>query len=361
MLLRMRPYISALTKPIFLFLLLSGFIPLSADAVLSDFSGPVRGQNTYLPYRLFLFTPALPSSALDQGTLEAGFQLYLTNDFHSYVTGTEDLPEHERISDYENILLEAQLQYQLTSAVSVIGIFGITAYCGGFLDPVIENFHKLFWFRNAGREYFPDNEVYIDIQNDNGMDIFGDKPEVAIEDWDIWVKYAFPVASASWQPALWTGVKVPVGAVWGSGIISTGYPDIGILMSSDHVLLPFLALYLQAGATVPLNAAFTAGEETPYPFASGLICTEWRISGSWSILGQMNIKTRVLSGGIRHWFFTETDRLSLPQTNVIAAVTRTTGKGTWQFYFEEDFLTNQGADITVGIQYRIMFPKRGTR
>jgi len=59
----------------------------------------------------------------------------------------------------------------------------------------------------------------------------------------------------------------------------------------------------------------------------------------------------------RH-FFTEIDRLSLPQTDLVFGLVRSGERDRLQLFFTENFLTHQGADITVGVRYSRVFPLR---
>lgn len=316
----------------------------------------MRGSNIYLPYALFLHSPALPSASLPKGALEAGIHLYLTNDFHSYkrtVNTGED--EYYRISDFENIRVEVLLHYQWTARTSFAALVRTTHFYGGFLDSLIEDFHQLFGFNNAGREHFDTNQVYINMANYNGMDISAEGPVNALGDTDLWVKYAIPVSRA--DTAVWAGIKAPTGAFSGSNIVSSGYPDAALQYTADIPLHRLLNTYLQAGVTFPFNSLFSAGENAPTPFLHGLIAFEYMPAGplsSCTYLAQLNVKTSVLSGSIEHWLF-DTDRLSLPQTNLLFGLVYRKDSFRWQLYFEEDFLTNQGADITVGLQVSRVF------
>ena len=328
---------------------------LFAQNVETDISveGPLRGYNTFIPYSLFLHSPAMPSAPMEKGAWEFGLNFYLTNDFHSYkLVMAGGATEYHRINDYESIIAECMLQHQFTESVSAIGIVRYAAYWTGFMDEIIEGFHSVFGFQNAGREYFPNYEVLINLTNNNGLEIYADSSVAALGDTDLWLKYAFAVPWA--DAAVWAGMKLPTGAISGESIISTGYPDFALQASADVPYKRYFMGYFQGGVTVPGDLLFSGGTQTPTPFFHGLAALGFNPGGNISYLGQLNVKTTVLSGPINHWLF-NVDRLLLPQTNLLFGIVSKIRGYRWQFYFEEDFLTNEGADLTVGVQVSRQF------
>ncbi|OHE75558.1 MAG: hypothetical protein A2413_17380 [Treponema sp. RIFOXYC1_FULL_61_9] len=152
-------------------------------------------------------------------------------------------------------------------------------------------------------------------------------------------------------------VKLPTGALSGYEIVSSGYPDFALgLLADFHSDGPF-SWYAQAGATIPGEVVLPSSAE-PYPFAVALLAAEFRPRSPWSLVGQLNFKTRVISGSLAHGFFTEIDRLSLPQTDLVFGLVRSGERDRLQLFFTENFLTHQGADITVGVRYSRVFPLR---
>jgi hypothetical protein len=94
----------------------------------------------------------------------------------------------------------------------------------------------------------------------------------------------------------------------------------------------FLTFYGQAGVVLPFNMK-------SYPMFNGLVGFEinpWEI---FSINLQMNIKTSPVSA------------YAFPQTNILAGFIFKFKDFRWQFYLEEDAISNEGADLTVNVMF----------
>ena len=74
----------------------------------------------------------------------------------------------------------------------------------------------------------------------------------------------------------------------------------------------------------------------------------------FSLNVQLNLKSPSLEPSLEddlHWLFTDTNRMLLPQVCLLAGCIWDWLGTRWQFYFEEDPLTNTGVDITFNLSF----------
>jgi phospholipase C len=92
---------------------------------------------------------------------------------------------------------------------------------------------------------------------------------------------------------------------------------------------------------------------------NGLIGIELNPLSFFSIVAQMNIKTSPISNNIEwSWnriFGTDFKKYSLPQTNILVGFIFKYKEFRWQFYVEEDAITNQGIDIAINFSFSHTF------
>ncbi|GHV51711.1 hypothetical protein AGMMS49579_07620 [Spirochaetia bacterium] len=298
-----------------------------------DYSkGPLFGKNLYLPYLIHYNFPSLSARSGKQFDFNYHLSVYIVQDVY-YVKNnafpadgvrTYDKKNIER--DYESIVGEPGVSFNPLRELQVGMDMRIIAYYNGFLDPLLEGFHGAFGFSNGGREYFLQNQLYINIPNDNGISFFLDKNAVSFGDIDLWTKWTFfehPKVSLAFLGAF----KIPSGKL--SALSGSGYPDWGLGILSDIRALWWLTAYAQAGVVFPFDMQ-------SYPMFNGLAGVEFHLWDFFSFNLQMNIKTPPISGSI----------YSLPQTNLLVGFTAAHKDFKWQFYLEEDPFTYQGTDIT---------------
>ncbi|MDR0316522.1 MAG: DUF3187 family protein [Treponema sp.] len=320
-----------------------------------DFSkGPLFGKNMYIPFLIHYNFPSLPAKSGERFDLQYHFSWYYIQDAHY---APNDLTQYEgRVSrrydlenvlrDYEGCVGEVGFAYHFLENMQAGIDMRIIAYYGGFLDPAFEFFHNAFDFMNGGREFFLQNQLYINIPNNNGIRLFLDKPAVSFGDIDVWGKWTF-FENANISLATLGAFKLPTGRL--ETLSGSGYPDLGLGLLSDIRATRLLTLYAQAGVVLPFNMK-------SYPMFNGLAGLEIHPWEPFSFIIQMNIKTSPIYDNTIEWtwnpyFGTYFAQYSLPQTNLLAGFVIKHKSFRWQVYFEEDTITNQGTDLTINVMF----------
>ncbi|MDR3283729.1 MAG: DUF3187 family protein [Treponema sp.] len=320
-----------------------------------DYSkGPLLGKNMFIPYLIHYNFPALSAKSGEKFDFQYHLSTYYVQDAsyvwnnpypysHSDVTRYYDTENVVR--DYESCINEAGFAFNILEELQIGMDMRIFSYYGGFLDAFIEKFHKTFRFASGNRKFFLQNQIYINIPNDNGAPLFLDGPSTAFGDIDVWGKWTF-FENKHVSLASLGAMKIPSGRL--ETLSGSNYPDIAFGIISDMRPVWFLTVYAQAGGVLPLSLKY-------YPMFNGLAGLEinpWKI---FSINVQMNIKTSPISNDIgwtwNNVFDTEHKVYSMPQTNIMAGVIFIFKGFKWQFYFEEDGITNQGTDLTLNFMF----------
>jgi hypothetical protein len=117
----------------------------------------------------------------------------------------------------------------------------------------------------------------------------------------------------------------------------------------DFRAFRYVTFYTQAGAVLPFNGK-------SHPMFNGLLGLEFHPSEMLSFILQMNIKTSPIADNTTDFSWnsawgTDYKQYSLPQTNLLAGIMIKHKKLQWQFYIEEDTITNQGVDITFNVMF----------
>lgn len=307
--------------------------------------GPLFGKTMYVPFLIHYTFPSLPASAGEQWDFNYHVSAYLVQDI--YYIENKPLPESGGRSydkanverDYESTIGELGLSFNPLRELQVGMDMRLIAYYRGFGDPFLEGFHGAFGFPNGGREFFLQNQLYINIPNNSGVSLFLDEPVVSFGDIDLWTKWTFFEIPRLSLALLGAG-KIPSGRL--NTLSGSNYPDLALGILSDIRALWWLSVYAQAGLVVPFDMK-------SYPMFNGLAGVEF---SPWDFLSfnlQMNLKTSPISGGYENHYFQ-------PQINILAGfIFRYKAPSrqifTWQFYLEEDTFTHQGADITFNLMF----------
>ena len=312
----------------------------------ADYSkGPLYGKNMFIPFLIHYSFPALTAKSAEQFEWNGHVSFYYSQDVHykakpsvSYDRDGNIIRQYDKanvVRDNESFVGELGLSFNPLAKLQIGADMRLVSYYGGFLDPLIEAFHGFLGLPNAAREYYLQNQLYINIPNNNGIRLFLDKPAAAFGDIDLWGKLTF-FENTKIALAGMGAVKIPTGRL--ETLSGSNYPDIGLAFLSDIRLVRRLTVYGQAGIAVPLNGR-------SYTMFNGLAGLEFSLSELLSLLVQMNIKTSPLSS--------EVQRYSQPQTNLLAGLKIRRKQYTWQFYIEENPFTLQGTDITAHVMFAI--------
>jgi hypothetical protein len=336
----------------FLLFLLLPALSLPADE--PSGSGPLYSTSIYFPYILFAQLSGFPAAVAADGDVNLAGTLYLTNDMVMWSEKISGESYYHTTQDHENLTFEGNFSRGFGRGLEAGGTIRFLLYYGGFLDWVIEGFHGLFDFPNGGREFFDQNRVEINVENNNGLEIKQKGTLFALGETDLWLKTDLFSDGRNRLTGL-VLVKVPTGALSGSSAVSTGYPDLLLAAMADFHPFRLFSFYFQTGFTLPGQHFNPAETARPYPHFSSLLAVEFHPSQRWGVIAQLNFKTAALGGDVKHWFFDNTDRLLLPQTDLLFGLVLTSDHDRWQLFFTENFLTNAGADITFGIRYSRTF------
>jgi hypothetical protein len=248
------------------------------------------------------------------------------------------------VSDYESFVAELGFAYNIFDELQAGIDMRLFSHSGGFMDSFLEKFHALFNFSNGGREYFLQNQIYINIPNDKGDPMFLDRNAVSFGDIDLWGKWTFLENRVISLAAL-SAFKIPTGKF--ESLSGSGYPDAALGLLSDFRISRFVSLYAQAGIVAPFTGKY-------YPMYNGMLGVEFH---PWKFLSfnlQMNIKTSPISDstipfGWNNLLRTNFAQFELPQTNVLGGVIFHIKGFRFQFYLEEDTIFNQGNDFILAL------------
>ena len=332
-----------------LFVLL--LVLLSFPAFTEDFSkGPLYGKNMYIPFIIHYHLPAVSARAGEQFDLQYHLSFYLAQDILCYLWGDEQMPQGRGYdtryiySDYEVFAAEMGIAYNVFNELQLGIDLRVFSFSGGFMDSFIESFHGLFGFPNGGREYFFQNQLYVNLPNNNGINLYLDESAVSFGDIDIWGKWTF-FENTNVSLAALAAFKIPTGRL--ERLSGTGFPDAGLGLFLDWRMARYFSLYTHAGIVMPFNGI------SNFMF-NGMLGAEVHLAQFFSLNAQMNIKTSPLNDttiphGLGNTFNTTLYHLSLPQLNILGGFVFKFNRTRLQFYFEQDAITNMGADITFGL------------
>ncbi len=319
-----------------------------------DFSkGPLYGKDMFLPYMIYLTFPGVRAKTERQFQLQYHTSFYFVNDFYiPYLDDNETYFDEEtgnyfnksiRAYDYESLNFEFGVSFTVLKNLQVGMNTRVVGYYSGFLDAIVQNFHDLFGFPNAGRNEFSQNEAFVDIKNASGVRLKLKNYAFSFGDIDTWIKYTF-FQKKRIALAVINGYKIPTGSV--KYLSGSGYPDIGIGFLMDLMPIRFISLYLQTNFILPLDSIIPQASSKPYPMFQGIFNFSVNPVKYLSILVQLNIKTPVLKTEYdledRYIGIHELDK---PQLDILAGFIVEIKNIRFQFYFEQNPIYTAGADI----------------
>lgn len=334
----------------------------NGQAASSWSKGPLVGRNWYLPFSIYYHYPGYSARSGKQSEFQYRFSQYYSNDFSaSFVTDYANTsiadpppgyPSSYYVSrDFESYNAELGFSYRPSSRLALGLDLRLVSFFGGFLDSFIGGFHGLFGFPNGGREFSPPERVLVDIQNASGVRFSLDSSTVSLGDIDLHARYTF-LEKQNIAMAAYGAVKLPAGRL--ESLSGSGYPDIAFGMAADYLPNRAVSIFAQAGITVPFDSFLSDAASKPSPFFTGMTGLAFAPARQFSLNVQLNLKSPSLEPSLEddlHWLFTDTNRMLLPQVCLLAGCIRDWPGMRWQFYFEEDPLTNTGVDITFNLSF----------
>lgn len=196
--------------------------------------------------------------------------------------------------DYETIAVELPISYGLTDGVSLEVDIQVQYLWGGFLDGVIEGYHDLFGFPNAGREHIERGQVTVDVNTENGYLLRLSEAALLVSD---------PVLGAAF--ALARGPKLdltaramaalPLGL--GRGLSGADMPQLGAGLYADWRAARRVSAHLAAGGVLPLESLDGTGPQ-PYPMAHLRASALVELGSRAFLFIDLNLKTSPIRGDL---------------------------------------------------------------
>lgn len=149
--------------------------------------GPLTSKNMYIPYLIYYSPTGQRAAYGKKFTLEYHTSVYFVNDFFP-TNYSHDKDGNYFITegiDYESLNVEIGASFYILKNLQVGLDTRIYTYYGGFLDNIVQGFHKLFGFPNGGRDWFAQNQVFINIPNKNNVNYHLTKQATSFGDIDL--------------------------------------------------------------------------------------------------------------------------------------------------------------------------------
>jgi len=175
------------------------------------------------------------------------------------VAAIRALPGEAYLVDVELGLLDVALHRRLTEHWSVNAIFSAVNYSGGFMDGMIEDFHKTFGFDSFGRPAVERNTVNVILNLKNAQTFLNSAPDGGLLDPTFGVRYSLAAAPSLWNLVVEGAVKVPIDGQ--REFLSTGHADVGLEATLQRFARRHAA-YLSAAAVHTKGSVLTASDRS---------------------------------------------------------------------------------------------------
>lgn len=287
-------------------LLLAFVLPLAAQAqsepATPNFFGllPVRDMTPF-GFRRLEMRPA-PAETGSPGRVSAEVSLGYQNTWtmsegvEAYLQGRERaplsaadvaairaLPGDQYLVDLEMALLDVSLRLPISKRLEAFALLSSVRTSGGFMDGMIEGFHRRLGLGNAARETVSRNRfnMLMDLKGVQIEDIESAAPRGALDPL-LGIRYQIPSSSKSLRWIAEAAVKLPVG---NESRTSTGRADLGAQLTAQY-FRERDAFYASA------MLVYFAGSPAPYRNASSVVPTailgyEVRATPQTNLLAQL--------------------------------------------------------------------------
>lgn len=300
------------------------------------------GKNLYIPHLVNYSFPGFNPLPGAKGESSISIAYYGINEFLSYNS-------NEMAMDYESSVIETSLTYRLLSNLLMGVDIRFISYYGGFMDPAIELWHKIFNFPNGERHYFEQNSNYILLESDSYRDVELKESVLASGDMDLYSVWT--IFNGNLTFALASAVKIPMGNI--KTFTGSGSTDLGIQLLSNYKINKRFTLDLQQGVVFPLSLidSNTNGYSANIQFQT-LLSFTFNFLGKWNLINQFKIHTSPIS----YNRYKTTEALgtmilyTLPQFIYQIGVKKDIYPWSIQFYIEEDPFTYEGVDILINFR-----------
>ncbi len=202
------------------------------------------------------------------------------------------LPGEAYLVDLELGLVDVALHKRLTEHWSVNATFAAVNYSGGFMDGLIEDFHKTFGFDSYGRPAVERNAVNVILNLKNTQTVFLNAHlDGGLLDPTFGLRYSVAAAPSPWNLILESAVKVPIDGQ--RDFLSTGHADVGL----EATLQRFAgrhAAYVSAAVVRTRGSALTSSDRTQV-VPTYIVGYEYSYSEKTNIVAQYYVSPSVFT------------------------------------------------------------------
>lgn len=297
------------------------------------FEGPLAVKNQF-PLFMHIGAPRLESAA-SENSFTAGLS-------YSSVFMVRSSSAWSVNIDTE--LAELLLRYRREVGPVEMGVeLPVVYFTGGFMDGMLNAYHRAFGFSDYGRSGRPDNRFLYEVRRNGSLVVKGSDGSPGIGDLRLTAKYVVlkndPVVSMKAE------VELPTGDAkkgFGSGSV-----DAGVSLLADKKMSDTFKAYLNVGAVFPgdLDGHETVELDNFLYAGAALEASFWK---KFSLLVQM------LAQGSP---FPKTGIGSVDRTSVLLTFggRYVSGRDSLEFSITEDANTAGAPDVTFGLFYKKRF------
>ena len=296
---------------------------------LSDEFFLVRDEN---PLTRGFYLP-LPSDSRAAGGASLSATLLIANTLN-----VENDPHEKLLVDGESDTLDLTYENALSSSWRYRLTLPIIHDSGGFLDPVINTWHRWFGFNSGNRPFFPNNKLNYSYTGQSVIDLQHAGTHIGDLAGEVgW----FAADDAHKTLSLWGGVEAPTGSV--SALTSDGAWD-GALWVHGAWRWTHWQLAAELGVTEPFGDELFAGSGHRTS-GFGRAALTRSLGNAWSLRAQ-------LDGQTGHVEDSDSRFLGPSLQLSIGMVRRLKGRWHLDFGFIEDAAVNTAPDITFFVGVR---------
>lgn len=202
------------------------------------------------------------------------------------------LPGEKFLADLELGLLDLAFHRRLDANWSVYAIASAVAYGGGFLDGLIEGFHKGLGLGDFGRPALGRDEFNLLFDLKEAHFVQQGAPRAGgLLDPTVGVRYAWAPRPEPWNLVLEAAVKVPVGGE--RAYLSNGHADTGVQATVQRVAGRHGA-YASASAVYTETSLFGNGSRRQV-VPTGILGYEFALDARTQLLAQASASRSTLS------------------------------------------------------------------
>lgn len=304
------------------------------------YSGLLYGKNYYVPHLLTYSFPGFSPRKGNKGDISSSLTYSGINEFALY-------DKDEVALDYESSLLNSSFTYRLLDRFLIGADFGIISYYGGFMDPIIDIWHNIFNFPDAGREYYSNSELEVLIENSEGKNLTLDDEVIFLGDTDLYGIWNIK-ENKNYSASIATVIKLPTGSY--KYLTSSGYIDLGIQVLAEFYKINNLVIGFQQGLVFPGDVILQLDNNDNYASriqSQTFLSLQYYPNNKIGLITQFRINSSpIRSDKIKiNNFLGNYTYFTLPQTSLILGIKKYFGSLLTEVSIEEDLLTYEGVDI----------------